>query len=60
MTNDTDLKAPILPEDVWGLLSAVVGGEVAPMTETADDDVVTRAELAEALMAFVDSLEPAA
>ena len=57
VTNDTDLNAPILPEDIWGLLSAVVGQEVAPLTETARTDAVTRGELAEALMAFVDSLE---
>ena len=57
VTNDTDLDAPILPEDIWGLLSAVVGEEVPPMIETAQSDVVTRAELAEALMAFVEGLE---
>lgn len=57
VTNDTDLNAPILPEDIWGLLSAVVGQEVAPLTETARADAVTRGELAEALMAFVDELE---
>ena len=57
VTDDTDLNAPILPEDIWGLLSAVVGKAVPPMTETAQSDVVTRAELAEALMAFVEGLE---
>ncbi len=57
VTDDTDLNAPILPEDIWGLLSAVVGEAVPPMTETAQSDVVTRAELAEALMAFVEGLE---
>ena len=57
VTDDTDLNAPILPEDIWGLLSAVVGEEVPPMIETAQSDVVTRAELAEALMAFVESME---
>jgi len=57
VTNDTDLNAPILPEDIWGLLTTVVGEEVPPMTETAQSDVVTRAELAEALMAFVESME---
>ena len=57
VTDDTDLDAPILPEDIWGLLSAVVGEEVPPMTETARNDVVTRAELAEALMAFVEGME---
>ena len=53
VTADTDLTAPILPEDTWGLLSAVVGEEVPPMTQTASADAVTRAELAEAIMAFV-------
>ena len=57
VTDDTELNAPILPEDIWGLLSAVVGEEVPPMTETAQSDVVTRAELAEALMAFVEGME---
>ena len=57
VTDDTDLDAPILPEDIWGLLSAVVGKEITPMTETAQSDVVTRAELAEALKAFVESIE---
>jgi len=57
VTDDTELNAPILPEDIWGLLSAVVGEEVPPMIETAQSDVVTRAELAEALMAFVESME---
>jgi hypothetical protein len=57
VTDDTDLDAPILPEDIWGLLSAVVGKEIAPMTETAQSDVVTRAELAEALKTFVESME---
>ena len=57
VTNDTDLDAPILPEDIWGLLSAVVGQTVSPMTETASPDAVTRAELAEAIMAFVNGLE---
>ncbi|MBR3274793.1 MAG: insulinase family protein [Clostridia bacterium] len=57
VTTDTDLNAPILPEDIWGLLSAVVGETVDPMTETASPDAVTRAELAEAIMAFVDGLE---
>ena len=57
VTDDTELNAPILPEDIWGLLSAVVGKEVPPMTETAQSDVVTRAELAEALMAFVEGME---
>ena len=57
VTDETDLNAPILPEDIWGLLSAVVGEEVPPMTETAQSDVVTRAELAEALMAFVEGME---
>lgn len=57
VTDDTDLDAPILPEDVWGLLSALVGEEVSPLTGTASPDAVTRAELAEALMAFVEGLE---
>ena len=57
VTRDTDLNAPILPEDIWGLLSAVVGQTVSPMTETASPDAVTRAELAEAIMAFVNGLE---
>lgn len=57
VTDDTDLDAPILPEDIWGLLSAVVGKEIPPMTETARSDVVTRAELAEALMTFVEGME---
>ncbi len=57
VTNDTDLGAPILPEDIWGLLSAVVGEEVPPMTETASPDAVTRAELAEAIKAFVEGME---
>ncbi len=57
VTDDTNLNAPILPEDIWGLLSAVVGEEVAPLTGTARDDAVTRAELAEALLAFVEGME---
>ena len=56
VTEDTDLSAPILPEDIWGLLSTVAGQEVAPMTETARSDAVTRGELAEALMAFVEGM----
>lgn len=57
VTNDTDLNAPILPEDIWGLLSAVVGHTVEPMTATASPDGVTRGELAEAIMKFVEELE---
>ena len=56
VTNDTDLNAPILPEDIWGLLSVVVGQTVSPLTGTAQSDAVTRAELAEALESFVDSI----
>ncbi len=56
VTDDTDLSAPILPEDIWGLISVLVGQEVAPMTETAQSDAVTRGELAEALMAFVEDM----
>ena len=50
---DTDLTAPIAPGDRVGLLSALVGEAVAPLTETADPAAVTRGELAEMLMAFV-------
>ena len=50
------LTVPWVRREANGL-SAVVGQEVAPLTETARTDAVTRGELAEALMAFVDSLE---
>jgi len=57
VTADTDLSAPIAPEDIWGLLSALVGEEIPALVETASPDGVTRAELAEALMAFSASME---
>jgi hypothetical protein len=57
VTNDTDLNAPILPEDIWGMLSAVVGQTVEPLTATASPDGVTRGELAEAITKFVEELE---
>ena len=52
-----DLSAPVAPGDVWPLLSALVGQNLEPLTETADPDAVTRGELAEMLMAFVQSLQ---
>ena len=50
---DADLTAPIAPDDVWSLFSALVGEEVAPLTETASPDAVTRGEFAEMLMALM-------
>lgn len=49
---DTDLAAPFAPDDVWVLFSAIAGETVPPLIETAGADAVTRAELAEMLMAF--------
>ncbi|MBQ3425279.1 MAG: insulinase family protein [Clostridia bacterium] len=57
VTEDTDLTAPIAPEDIWGLLSALTGETVEPLTECAEHDRVTRGELAEALMAFAEEME---
>lgn len=55
---DTDLSGLIAPEDIRGLLTMLTGEEVPPLIETAGREDVTRGELAEALMAFVNSLEP--
>ena len=52
-----DLGAPVAPGDVWPLLSALIGQNLEPLTETASLDAVTRGELAEMLMAFVQSLQ---
>ena len=49
VSENTDLSAPILPSDIWNMLGGLTGSQVPPMTETASDDAVTRAELAEAL-----------
>ena len=54
---DIDLEAPIAPEDAWAMLSALVDEAVEPMTETAQPDAVTRGELAEMLMVFLNSME---
>ena len=56
---DTDLGAPVDPSEVWTLFGALVGEEVAPLIETAQPDAMTRGELAEALMAFMNGLEGA-
>ena len=49
---DADLSAPVAAQDVWDLFSAVAGETVAPLTDTAAPDTVTRGELAGALLAF--------
>ena len=54
---DADLSAPVAPDDVWPLLSALIGQNLEPLTETANPDAVTRGELAEMLMAFVQGLQ---
>ena len=55
--NDTDLNAPLAPADFWSMMSALAGAQVAPMTETANPDAATRGELAEMLMAFMNSMQ---
>ena len=54
---DADLSAPIAPEEVWDLLSALVGQQLDPLTQTADPAAVTRGELASALTAFVNGMQ---
>ena len=49
---DADLDAPVAPEDVRALFSAVAGEDVDPWPGAAPAGAITRAELAEALMAF--------
>ena len=55
--NDIDLSAPLAPADFWSMMSALAGAQVDPMTETADPDAATRGELAEMLMAFMNSMQ---
>ncbi len=57
MSDDVDLTAPADPEDVWTLLSAIVGDTVEPVVETARPDALSRGELAEAMMTFLNSME---
>ena len=59
VSGDVDLAAPADPEDVWTLLSALVGEPVEPLTETSQPDAATRGELAAMLRAFAESMEEA-
>ncbi len=54
---NADLSAPIAPGDAWELFSALVGERLEPLTQTADPEAVTRGELAEMLMAFLNGME---
>ena len=49
---DTDLSAPAAPDDLWALMSALAGQDVGPLVSPANPEALTRAELAEALLAF--------
>ena len=53
---NADLAAPIAPEDVWGIFSALTGSEIPALVETAAPDAVTRGELAEALTVLLNGL----
>ena len=57
---DTALSAPAAPGDLWALLSAISAETVEPLVETTDPDTLTRAELAETLLAFTNTAENAA
>ncbi len=55
--SDTDLNAPLAPADFWSMMSALAGAQVEAKTETADPEAATRGELAEMLMAFMNSMQ---
>lgn len=52
-----DLTAPIAPDEVWGLFSALTGSTVSATVETADPAAVTRGELAEMVKALLEGLQ---
>ena len=56
MEEGEDLSEPIAAEDVWGFLSMIMGSEVSELTSPADPQNITRADFAEMIMAFVQSI----
>ena len=57
VSNDTNLSAPIAPDDFWGMMAALTGTVVPAAYETADPAAVTRGEMAEMLKAFMDGMQ---